>query len=447
MRTAARMTHGSKPAHRNQLRNKSKLLSNYQSHIRRGSDAEPPSECRARAHQSEPRPPVNGPRGAGAPLVARECPGAATDRSDASRAGCGPAMSANNCDSMTYFANTYMPDMRNGGGHEHQQAHAHYGAVPQQGHEMEGCEQQLRPAQHHYPAQPAPGMPYPRFPPYDRLGYYQQMEQNGYRPDSPSQMGHMGPKSDGYGPNGHQPTAPAVYSSCKLQAAAAGGGGAGSRQPAARAPHARAAAYGCAATWSAPPSPTAPYVPRGRDAASDADAAYASAAYARAAAATAAATTQYQCLAAQPALPVDAESICETDGPLFIYWCHISERKSLRQVDWSEYKTRRCTDFIDTNSKLTIVRIRANKIGDSVSDNSDQQTSQHRTRVITFIWERARCLQIRSASVRVSLNVYRYVRLLRGRLNFGLINSEPPCGIDWILMYGHGRCVRRPICV
>lgn len=128
---------------------------------------------------------------------------------------------------MTYFSNAYMPDMRNGGGHEHQQAHAHYGAVPQQGHELEGCDQQLRPAQHHYPAQPAPGMPYPRFPPYDRLGYYQQMEQNGYRPDSPSQMGHMGPKAaDGYGPpNGHQPPAPAVYTSCKLQAAAATAGG------------------------------------------------------------------------------------------------------------------------------------------------------------------------------------------------------------------------------
>ncbi|XP_063374370.1 homeotic protein antennapedia-like [Cydia fagiglandana] len=126
-------------------------------------------------------------------------------------------MSANSCDNMAYFSNAYMPDMRNGG-HEHQQAHAHYGAVPQQGHEMDGCDQQLRPAQHHYPAQPAPGMPYPRFPPYDRLGYYPQMEQNGYRPDSPSQMGHMGPK-DGYGPNGHQATP--AYTSCKLQAAAA----------------------------------------------------------------------------------------------------------------------------------------------------------------------------------------------------------------------------------
>lgn len=149
---------------------------------------------------------------------------AATEDTDASRAGGGPAMSANNCDSMAYFSNAYMPDMRNGGSHEHQQAHAHYGAVPQQ-HEMDGCDPQLRPAQHHYPAQPAPGMPYPRFPPYDRLGYYQQMEQNGYRPDSPSQMGHMGPKGDGYGPNGHQPPTPAVYTSCKLQAAAATAGG------------------------------------------------------------------------------------------------------------------------------------------------------------------------------------------------------------------------------
>lgn len=161
---------------------------------------------------------VDGIRGGGV-IAARQSP--ATERTEGGRAGCGPAMSANNCDSMTYFANAYMPDMRSGG-HEQPQ-HAHYGAVPQQ-HELDGCDPQLRPAQHHYPAQPAPGMPYPRFPPYDRLGYYQQMDQNGYRPESPSQMVHMGPKSDGYGPNGHQPPAP-VYTSCKLQAAAGGGGG------------------------------------------------------------------------------------------------------------------------------------------------------------------------------------------------------------------------------
>ncbi|GBP91194.1 Homeotic protein antennapedia [Eumeta japonica] len=377
--------------------------------IRRGSDAEPPSECRARAHQSEPRPPVNGPRGAGAPAT-RECPGAATDRSDAS-AGCGPAMSANNCDSMTYFANTYMPDMRNGGGHEHQQAHAHYGAVPQQGHEMEGCEQQLRPAQHHYPAQPAPGMPYPRFPPYDRLGYYQQMEQNGYRPDSPSQMGHMGPKSDGYGPNGHQPTAPAVYSSCKLQAAAAGGGAVPGSPPLEQAQQMPAHHMHAPQHMGALPHGVHP--PHQQHLMYPVDEMQHQ---------TQMPPMHQQPMHAQQPPPQQPPPNTNASLPSPLYpWMRS------QFVDWSEYKTRRCTDFIDTNSKLTIVRIRANKIGDSVSDNSDQQTSQHGL-VITLSGS-ARCLQIRSASVRVSLNVYRYVRL-RGRLNFGLINSEPPCGID-----------------
>ncbi|KAG7310010.1 hypothetical protein JYU34_004536 [Plutella xylostella] len=147
-------------------------------------------------------------------------------------------MSANNCDSMTYFSNSYnMPDMRNGGGHELAQAHAHYGAVPQQGHELD-CDPGLRAPQHHYPAQTAPGMPYPRFPPYDRMPYYQQMDQNGYRPESPSQLAHMGGKGgEGYGPNGHQAPAPTVYPSCKLQAAAGGVPGSPPLEQAQQMPH------------------------------------------------------------------------------------------------------------------------------------------------------------------------------------------------------------------
>ncbi|XP_050296065.1 homeotic protein antennapedia-like isoform X2 [Anthonomus grandis grandis] len=142
----------------------------------------------------------------------------------------------------SYFAN-YMPDMRNGGvvSAEHQQHH--YGQVPQGGGAVQtdpaacagdpsvvGLRQGIPP--HHYggpPAagQPPQGMPYPRFPPYDRMdirnaGYYnaQQMDGTqecvaGYRPDSPSSMGHMGTAA---APNGHQ--TPVVYPSCKLQAAA-----------------------------------------------------------------------------------------------------------------------------------------------------------------------------------------------------------------------------------
>lgn len=134
-----------------------------------------------------------------------------------------------------------MPDMRNGGvSAEHPHQHQHYGAavqVPQGGGAVQtdpnacgdpsvvGLRQGIPP--HHYggpPAagQPPQGMPYPRFPPYDRIdvrnaGYYgaqpQQMDgAQGYRPDSPSNM-HMGNGA----PNGHQ--TPVVYASCKLQAA------------------------------------------------------------------------------------------------------------------------------------------------------------------------------------------------------------------------------------
>lgn len=81
--------------------------------------------------------------------------------------------------------------------------------------------------------------PFPRYPPYDRMGYYNNMEPTGYtRPDSPSsQVGNvMGPQqTPAVQPppqqNGtislqqQQPQQqPIVYASCKLQAAVGNGG-------------------------------------------------------------------------------------------------------------------------------------------------------------------------------------------------------------------------------
>ncbi|XP_044741270.1 homeotic protein antennapedia-like isoform X2 [Chrysoperla carnea] len=147
----------------------------------------------------------------------------------------------------SYFANSYMPDLRNGGvvSAEHPHQHQHYGAavqVPPQGttgvqSDPNSCggdpsvvlgRQGIPP--HHYGGpptggQPPQGMPYPRFPPYDRMdirnaAYYQQQMDNGvYRPDSPTNI-HMGGNG---APNGHQ--TPVVYASCKLQAAAVGQSG------------------------------------------------------------------------------------------------------------------------------------------------------------------------------------------------------------------------------
>ncbi|KAJ8674158.1 hypothetical protein QAD02_005420 [Eretmocerus hayati] len=168
----------------------------------------------------------------------------------------------------SYFANSYIPDLRNGGvehPHQHQQ---HYGAavqVPQQSVQQSVQQQQAQSVQQgvqqpqqpsdpcdptmlrgggvhaHYGAtaagQPQPGMPYPRFPPYDRMdirnaAYYQQQDQHGpggaggmdmagYRAGSPSaaaaMVGHMGHAATPV--NGH-PGTPIVYASCKLQAAA-----------------------------------------------------------------------------------------------------------------------------------------------------------------------------------------------------------------------------------
>lgn len=99
----------------------------------------------------------------------------------------------------SYFPN-YMPDMRNGGGvsAEHQQHH--YGQVPQGAGAIQpdptscsgdpsvvGLRQGIPP--HHYggppiAGQPPQGMPYPRFPPYDRMdirnaGYYNAQAMDG----------------------------------------------------------------------------------------------------------------------------------------------------------------------------------------------------------------------------------------------------------------------------
>lgn len=160
---------------------------------------------------------------------------------------CEKVFHMDNCDSMSsYFANSYIPDLRNGGVVPSEHPHQHYGAavqVPQGGGGVQdpnscggdpnvvGLRQGI--PSHHYggpptAGQPPQGMPYPRFPPYDRMdirnaAYYgaqqQQMDGNGvYRPDSPSSM-HMGNAGP---PNGHQ--TPVVYASCKLQAAAVGQG-------------------------------------------------------------------------------------------------------------------------------------------------------------------------------------------------------------------------------
>uniref|UniRef100_T1H913 Homeotic protein antennapedia n=3 Tax=Rhodnius prolixus TaxID=13249 RepID=T1H913_RHOPR len=138
----------------------------------------------------------------------------------------------------SYFANSYMPDLRNGGvvsaEHPHQQHHYGAAVVPQGNEDPTACDptvlrQGIPP--HHYggpptAGQPPQGMPYPRFPPYDRMdiraaGYYQNMD---YRADSPGSMaggggggggGHMNQA------NGHQ--TPVVYASCKLQAAVGNG--------------------------------------------------------------------------------------------------------------------------------------------------------------------------------------------------------------------------------
>lgn len=144
----------------------------------------------------------------------------------------------------SYFANSYIPDLRNGGvehPHQHQQ---HYGAAVQVPQQTQSVQQQSQQAgdpcdpsllrqgvsAHHYGTTGSQqDMPYPRFPPYNRIdmrnaAYYQHQQEHGsmdgmagYRSTSPNpSMGHMGHTPT---PNGH-PSTPIVYASCKLQAAA-----------------------------------------------------------------------------------------------------------------------------------------------------------------------------------------------------------------------------------
>ena len=133
-------------------------------------------------------------------------------------------MSTNNCESMTsYFTNSYMSsDM-----------HGHYPT----GGDMDSQMHHYSQTHHNQASMP----PFPRYPPYDRMGYYNQnMEPTGYtRPDSPSSQvgGVMVPQQTPQPPppqqNGgtiplqqqQQPQQqPIVYTSCKLQAAVGNGG-------------------------------------------------------------------------------------------------------------------------------------------------------------------------------------------------------------------------------
>lgn len=120
----------------------------------------------------------------------------------------------------SYFTNSYMSsDM-----------HGHYPT----GGDMDAQMHHYTQTHHNQASMP----PFPRYPPYDRMGYYNQnMEPSGYsRPDSPSsQVGNvMGPQQtpqpppqqNGTIPLQQQPQQqqPIVYTSCKLQAAVGNGG-------------------------------------------------------------------------------------------------------------------------------------------------------------------------------------------------------------------------------
>jgi Antp family protein len=109
--------------------------------------------------------------------------------------------------------------------------HGHY---PTGGHEMD-AQMHHYTQTHHNASMP----PFPRYPPYDRMGYYNQSMDPAYsRPDSPSsQVGNvvMGPQQAQQPPqqNGtmqalqqqpQQQQQPIVYTSCKLQAAVGNGG-------------------------------------------------------------------------------------------------------------------------------------------------------------------------------------------------------------------------------
>jgi Antp family protein len=125
----------------------------------------------------------------------------------------------------SYFTNSYMSsDM-----------HGHYPT----GGDMDAQMHHYTQTHHNQSGMP----PFPRYPPYDRMGYYNQAMEPGYsRPDSPSsQVGNvMGPQQAQQQPppvqNGtmqplqqqpppqQQQQQPIVYTSCKLQAAVGNNG-------------------------------------------------------------------------------------------------------------------------------------------------------------------------------------------------------------------------------
>lgn len=125
-------------------------------------------------------------------------------------------MSTNNCESMaSYFTNSYMSsDM-----------HGHYPT----GGDMDAQMHHYTQTHHNQANMP----PFPRYPPYDRMGYYNQsMDQAYSRPDSPSsQVGNVmvpqqtqPPQQNGNLPLQQPQQQPVVYTSCKLQAAVGNGG-------------------------------------------------------------------------------------------------------------------------------------------------------------------------------------------------------------------------------
>ncbi|XP_061506851.1 homeotic protein antennapedia isoform X2 [Anopheles gambiae] len=107
-------------------------------------------------------------------------------------------MSTNNCESMTsYFTNSYMnSDM-----------HGHY---PGTGVDGLDTSQQMYSHHNQAHANQANMPPYPRFPPYDRMGYYQQtMDPAGYaRADSPSSQAAVGNGPNGLGTYGTENGSP-----------------------------------------------------------------------------------------------------------------------------------------------------------------------------------------------------------------------------------------------
>ena len=132
---------------------------------------------------------------------------------------------------MTSYFNSYIPDLRNGTPDHYQTCTTPVnGSTPDP-----NCDP--RNTIHHYGNHGGQQLPYPRFPPYDRLdiravgganapvnygygGPGGQLDNGGYRPPSPppSVMGHAGvvPMQQQQVPT-QQPNGPGQYASCKMQ--------------------------------------------------------------------------------------------------------------------------------------------------------------------------------------------------------------------------------------